>query len=110
MMAVALLATGLAKAQHDPIQMGLNAITKEAIKGQLDFLASDWTEGRETSTRGEFMAGDFIASVFQIYGLQGAGGLEGGLYALAPGSGAPVRTPSVRTYFQNIPFVQTLIY
>ncbi|MCX6223760.1 MAG: M20/M25/M40 family metallo-hydrolase [Bacteroidia bacterium] len=115
LMAVALLATGLAKAQHDPIQMGLNAITKEAIKGQLDFLASDWTEGRETSTKGEFMAGDFIASVFQIYGVQPAGDMAGGGYSFSAdqmylymSGDRPKMAPPTRSYFQNIPFVQTL--
>jgi len=108
LMTATLLVTGIAKAQHDPFDKGLNAITKEAIKGQLDFLASDWTEGRETSTRGEFMAGDFIASVFQIYGLQPAGGMEGGGYIYSSAGEQPRRAPYTRSYFQNIPFVQTL--
>lgn len=115
MAALALLSTGIAKAQHDPIQMGLNAITKEAIKGQLDFLASDWTEGRETSTKGEFMAGDFIASVFQIYGVQPAGDMAGGGYSFSAdqmylymSGDRPRMAPPARSYFQNIPFVQTL--
>lgn len=115
MMAIALLATGMASAQHDPIERGLNAITKEAIKGQLDFLASDWTEGRETSTKGEFMAGDFIASVFQIYGLQPAGDMAGGGYSFSAdqmylfmSGDRPRMAAPTRNYFQNIPFVQTL--
>ena len=102
------------KAQHDPVERGLSSITKEAIKGQLDFLASDWTEGRETSTKGEFMAGDFIASVFQIYGVQPAGDMAAGagfsmdqIYLYMSGE-RPKMTPPARTYFQNIPFVQTL--
>ena len=32
---------------------GLEAITVRAVKGKLDFLASDWTEGRGTGLRGE---------------------------------------------------------
>lgn len=116
MLALALLSfTGLAKAQEDPLEKGLRAITKESIKGQLDFLASDWTEGRETSTRGEFIAGDFIASVFQIYGLQPAGDMAGGGFSMTSDqiylymSGErPKMAPPSRSYFQNIPFVQTL--
>lgn len=95
-------------------ERGLSAITKEAIKGQLDFLSSDWTEGRETSTRGEFMAGDYISSVFQIYGLQPAGDLQSGyqfsmdqIYLYMSGD-RPKMAPPTRSYFQNIPFVQTL--
>ncbi|MFH0760562.1 MAG: M20/M25/M40 family metallo-hydrolase [Bacteroidota bacterium] len=107
--------TGIAKAQEDPIEKGLNAITKESIKGQLDFLSSDWTEGRETSTRGEFIAGDFIASVFQIYGLKPAGDMPVGGFSITPDqyylymSGErPKMEPPARSYFQNIPFVKTL--
>ncbi len=112
--AAMLLFTGLANAQHDPIERGLNAISKEAIKGQLDFLASDWTEGRETTTKGEFMAGDYISSVFQIYGCAPAGDLApmqgfsmDQMYLYIAGE-RPKMTPPARTYFQDIPFVQTL--
>ena len=116
MLALAFLSfTGLAKAQEDPLEKGLKAITKESIKGQLDFLASDWTEGRETSTRGEFIAGDYIASLFQIYGLQPAGDMTGGGFSITSDqmylymSGErPKMAPPARSYFQNIPFVQTL--
>ena len=62
--------TAFTHAQQNPVEKGLNAITKEAIQGQLEFLASDWTEGRETSTKGEFMAGDYIASIFKYIGLK----------------------------------------
>lgn len=62
-------------AQTDSLtyEKGLEAITYEAVKGQLDFLASDWTEGRGTGMRGEYIAGDYIASIFGIYGLKPAG-------------------------------------
>jgi len=55
---------------------GLEAITKSAVKGQLDFLASDWTEGRSTGQAGAYMAADYIASLFQVYGLEPGGDLE----------------------------------
>ncbi|RLD37252.1 MAG: hypothetical protein DRI83_04215 [Bacteroidetes bacterium] len=54
-------------------EKGLEAITHAAVKGQLDFLASDWTEGRGTGMRGEFIASDYIASIFSIYGLEPGG-------------------------------------
>ncbi|MBU2651023.1 MAG: M20/M25/M40 family metallo-hydrolase [Bacteroidetes bacterium] len=59
--------------QEDPATKGLEAITTEAVQGQLEFLSSDWTEGRQTGTKGEFIAGDYIASIFKIYGLAPAG-------------------------------------
>lgn len=57
-------------AQSDPIKRGLEAITNQSVKGQLDFLASDWTEGRNTGTKGIAMAADYITSMFQVYGLK----------------------------------------
>jgi len=37
--------------------------------GTLSFLSSDWMEGRETGTKGGFMAADYIASMMQLFGL-----------------------------------------
>jgi len=54
-------------------EKGLAAITESAIKGQLEFLASDWTEGRETGAKGAYMAADYIASMFQVFGLKPGG-------------------------------------
>ena len=56
-------------AQSD-IKKGLDAITDEAVKGQLGFLASDWTEGRAFGTKGAYLASDYIASVFKVYGIK----------------------------------------
>ena len=39
----------------------------------LSFLASDWMEGREASSRGGFMAGDYMASMMQVFGLKPMG-------------------------------------
>ena len=64
------------KAQENPREKGLEAITKEAVQGQLEFLASDWTQGRATGMPGEYMAADFIASMFKIYGLKPGGDME----------------------------------
>ncbi len=57
-------------AQSDPIQKGLDAITNQSVKGQLNFLASDWMEGRNTGTKGIAMAADYISSMFQVYGIK----------------------------------------
>lgn len=97
---------------QSPRELGLNAITKSAVKGQLEFLASDWTEGRATGTRGEYMAADYIASIFQIYGIQPYGdenfprtgrmGMPPRPRDLGPGM-MPERT---KTYFQNINMIE----
>jgi len=36
----------------------------------LYFLSSDWMEGREASAKGGFMAGDYMASMMQLFGLK----------------------------------------
>ena len=36
-------------------EKGLEAISESAVKGQLEFLASDWTEVRGMGTRGAYM-------------------------------------------------------
>lgn len=98
-------------AQSNPQEKGLAAITKEAVQAQLEFLASDWTEGRETTTKGEFIAGDYIASIFKLYGLKPAGDdVMPSFSGRRPAAGQPSqaqRAPLAKSYFQNIPFVST---
>ncbi len=43
------------------------------FNASLSFLASDWMEGREAGTRGNFMAADYIASQLQLFGLYPVG-------------------------------------
>ncbi|MBW6534296.1 MAG: M20/M25/M40 family metallo-hydrolase [Mariniphaga sp.] len=57
-------------------EKGLDAISESAVKGQLEFLASDWTEGRGVGTKGAYLAADYIASVFNIYGIEPFGDTE----------------------------------
>lgn len=59
--------------QDDLRMKGLQAITEEVVKQQLFFLSSDWMQGRATGTEGEYMAGDYIASMLGIYGIKPAG-------------------------------------
>lgn len=99
-----LLIPTMLKAQHDPKEMGLSAITMESIKGQLEFLASDWTEGRETGTKGMYLAGDYVASMFKYSGVQGGGDMGRGMMSRR---GAP-RTAPERSYFQNFTLLETV--
>jgi len=80
---------------------GLNAITLEAVKGQLDFLASDWTEGRETSKRGEYIASDYIASIFSVYGVEPGGDLKW-FYPSWQERQAGAKPYQYRSFFQEI--------
>ncbi len=76
-------------------EKGLEAITTDAIKAQLGFLSSNWTEGRMTGEKGEFLSADYIASILQIYGVKPGGDLYQ--------SGNITNSPKTadRTYFQN---------
>ncbi|MFA5815910.1 MAG: M20/M25/M40 family metallo-hydrolase [Bacteroidales bacterium] len=97
-------------AQESPRDKGFQAITKEAIQGQLEFLASDWTEGRESGTKGEYMASDYIASMFKLYGLLPGGDLEQIRFGRGqrPAGGAQGQRPEPkRTYFQSFNLVES---
>ncbi len=94
-----------------PKEKGLAAITKSAVQGQLEFLASDWTEGRAAGTKGEYMAADYIASMFKVYGLEPYGDETfGGMgrrgFSSGGGSGFRGMGTRAKTYFQNINMVE----
>jgi hypothetical protein len=100
-------------AQESARDKGFQAITKEVLQGQLEFLASDWTEGRESGTKGEYMASDYIASMFKLYGLKPGGDFEaarfGGRGGARPAAGAApqARPEPTRTYFQSFNLVES---
>lgn len=87
--------------QISEVERGLVAITYEAIKSQTGFLASDWTEGRETGTRGEYMSADYIASMLQLFGAQPGGDY---LFKRESLTGEITRE---RSYFQNFSLKST---
>lgn len=87
------------KAQ-DAKQKGLDAITEQAVQGQLEFLSSDWAEGRATGTQGAYMAADYIASMFKVYGLQ-PGGDEIMVRPSREEFMAGIRPRTAVTYFQG---------
>ena len=101
-------------AQGTPKEKGLQAITIDAIKGQLEFLSSDWMEGRATGEKGAYLAADYIASMFRVFGAAPAGDAAsfGGrmprmaLRAGPIGQGGPSFTPS-KTYFQNFTLIES---
>ncbi len=90
---------------QDAKDRGLEAITKQAVQGQLEFLASDWTEGRHTGRPGAYMAADYIASLFQVYGLQPAGDMEWNSVSRAERMMGK-RPTQYRTYFQNFDLIE----
>jgi len=56
---------------------GINSITENVLKAQLSFLSSNWMEGRETGTKGEYMSADYIASMLELYGVEPGGDFSG---------------------------------
>jgi hypothetical protein len=99
---LALLGISNLIAQPTGIEKGLRAISTEAIKAQLEFLSSDWTEGRKTGEKGEYLAADYIASMLQIYGIKPWGDYpsERGLSNLTGNK--------EKTYFQNYILIRTV--
>jgi hypothetical protein len=71
-----LLLTAYSGFSQITVEKGLDAITEQAVRGQLGFLASDWTEGRAVGTKGAYMAADYIASMFEVYGIEPFGDME----------------------------------
>ncbi|MDX8339470.1 M20/M25/M40 family metallo-hydrolase [Draconibacterium sp. IB214405] len=90
---------------QNEVEKGLDAITMESIKGQLEFLASDWTEGRAVGTKGAYIAADYIASMFKTYGVQPFGDVA---YTQPSRSErmAGVRPEQYRTYFQSFGLIE----
>ena len=103
-----LLLSSVSYGQKLPQQMGLEVITKEAIQAQLEFLASDWTEGRETGEKGIYLAGDYVASMFKYVGVQPAGDLQMRFSRRMMGGGRGAPPAPTRSYFQNFTLLEPL--
>ncbi|HEX2968992.1 MAG TPA: M20/M25/M40 family metallo-hydrolase [Bacteroidales bacterium] len=87
--------------QNDPIEKGLQSINRNVIQSQLEFLSSDWMEGRRAGEKGELLASDYIAGMLQLYGVKPWGDLAR--------TSDPSENPSFegRTYFQNFSLIKT---
>ncbi|MBN1301216.1 MAG: M20/M25/M40 family metallo-hydrolase [Melioribacteraceae bacterium] len=95
-----LIFTSIICSQDKKAESALSVITRGSIEAQLEFLASDWMEGRETGTKGAYMAADYIASMFKSYGLKPAGDIDF-LMPTRAQMRAGVLPSSDSTYFQN---------
>lgn len=94
-------------AQVSPKDKGLEAITLDAIKGQLEFLASDWTEGRGTGEKGYFLAADYVASMFKVFGTVPAGDVSmGGGQRMSRNQAGPP-PPRTKSFFQNFTLIES---
>jgi len=86
----------------DKYKAGLEAITAKDTLAMLSYIASDWMEGRETSTRGFTIAAEYAASLFKMWGIKPAGDQPGfgGGRGMGGRGGAPT-APLERSYFQE---------
>jgi len=101
-LSLALISVSPNYGQVTTIEKGLQAITSDGIKAQLGFLSSDWTEGRETGEKGEYLASDYIASMLQLYGVKPYGGYQ-------RGSGHTNNNPdNERSFFQNFILLKSI--
>ncbi len=100
-----LLLAGISVFAQTEEKKGLDAITEETVKGQLEFLASDWTEGRAVGTRGAYMAADYIASMLKTYGVQPFGD-EIRTRPSRRDMMAGIRPTVSKSYYQNFSLIQ----
>jgi hypothetical protein len=106
LLAACLLQLAPLSAQVAPKDKGLESITMDVIKGQLEFLASDWMEGRQTGEKGFYLASDYVASMFKVFGVSPAGDAGIGGRGQRPVAGAPRQAPA-KTYFQNFTLIES---
>ena len=88
-----------------PVEKGLGAIDEAGVEAQLEFLSSDWMEGRATGTRGEYMAGDYIASMFKVYGLEPAGDMVNQRFSRREIDQGK-KNKTYQSYFQNFQLIE----
>jgi len=109
LLAACLLQLAPLSAQVAPKDKGLESITMDVIKGQLEFLASDWMEGRQTGEKGFYLASDYVASMFKVFGAAPAGdaAMGGGFRGQRPPSGSAPSAPP-KSYFQNFTLIESV--
>ena len=103
--AVLLMAFSLISPAQSAKDRGYSAITHSSIQGQLEFLASDWMEGRQAGAKGAFIASDYIASMFKVFGIAPYGDYE----TIMPSREEMRqgrRPERVRSYFQNMALME----
>jgi len=54
-------------------KVGFESITPKDVLAMLNYIASDWMEGRDTGSRGFAMAADYVVSLFRMWGIKPGG-------------------------------------
>lgn len=85
-------------------KVGFESITPKDTLAMLNYLASDWMEGRETGSRGYAMAADYVASLFKMWGIKPGGDqprMEINMTRAMAGQRSPQAMQIERSYFQE---------
>ncbi len=90
---------------QNEIDKGLAALNKDVLKGQLEFLASDWMEGRNTAEKGAYISADYIASMFQVYGIKPLGDSVI-WYPNREERKKGKKSHWIQSYFQSVPMIE----
>ncbi len=77
------------QAVPDSLKAGFDTITPEGSMAMLTFLASDLLEGRDTATEGYKLAAEYVASMFQLWGIKPAGDMPSRMKLRNPYSSWP---------------------
>jgi len=89
----------------DKYKAGFEAINAKDTIAMLTFLASDWTEGRDTGSKGYMLASDYVASLFKMWGIKPGGDMPTAGFGQRGGFGGGQRgapaAPRERSYFQE---------
>ncbi len=85
-------------------RVGFESITPRDTLSMLNYMASDWMEGRDTGSRGYAMAADYVVSLFKMWGVKPGGDLPRGDINIAramAGQSSRQAMSMERSYFQE---------
>lgn len=85
-------------------KVGFESITPKDVLAMLNYVASDWMEGRDTGSRGYAMAADYVASLFKMWGIKPGGDIpraEINIARAMAGQDSRQAMAMERSYFQE---------
>jgi len=85
-------------------RVGFESITPRDTLSMLNYMASDWMEGRDTGSRGYAMAADYVVSLFKMWGIKPGGDrprAEINIARAMAGQDARQAMSMERSYFQE---------
>ncbi|MDD8030825.1 MAG: M20/M25/M40 family metallo-hydrolase [Acidobacteriota bacterium] len=98
----------------DPVpekfKTGFESITPRDVLSMLNYLASDWMEGRDTGSRGYAIAADYVASLFKMWGVRPGGDPPRSAISItrAMAGDTSAQAPTLeRSYFQEFTLKET---